>query len=269
VKIKLGAVSAAIAMLSASPAQGQYENGFVWRFSTDYGAGTLQGASIGYGNPQSDAAGRTPWSYEWVAEGLALSGSPPWYRGHSTLMTWDPSYFGFPGFPRWSKANDAGASLQIGYVEHYVFVGADRSAPVIRWTNPLGRTITVEVRDALQLHWLQGTTAVIEVALAKFSVASASHSLLYSASRPRPAIPGPNESENLEVAPMMVSLDAGDSLAISIRAIGTGTCYVGLDTNLRIMLVTGGECPVDSNADRQITFADVLAVLANFGAVCP
>lgn len=260
-----GAALAAI-LATGGQAQAQYENGFIWRFSSDYGAGLLEGASISHGNPQSDAAGRTPWSYEWLTEGQPLSGGTPWFRGYGRLLTWDASFF---SFQRWSKGNDVGPSLQIGYIEQYIYAGADRSVPMVRWTNPLGRTITVEVRDQLQLHWWQGTTAVIEVAITKFAAASLSHSVLYSASRSRPAMPGVNESEDLTVAPMIISLDAGDCVTISVRAIGTGNCCAGLDTNLRITLMTGGDCPVDADGNREITFTDILEVLANFGAMCP
>ncbi len=266
---RLGAImSACVALLPGRLLGAEYPNGHTWRFRSDYAPGALHGASMGYGNPQSDSLGATPWTYEWLPEGGTLGGpaSSQWFRGAGTLMTWDSSYF---GFPRWSKSDEVGGNIESGYLEHLLRAGADRSVPLLRWTNPVSRTVTVQVSDVLRLHWWSGTTATIEAALTSFSSASLTHTVLFAVSLGRPGSLPADEGMDVPIAPFTITLQPGDSVTLSVRANGTGACCVRMDSDLTLTLIEGGTCPGDADGSRTVTFQDVTAVLANFNAVCP
>ena len=115
-----------------------YEVGFEWRKLTDYTDGTVNGSTVG--NPNLDQNGNPAWSYEsfdkdllnWDSSDLAV-----WYD----WGRWGAGG-GFMNFSLW----DQNTQLNTNWNNSGL-------TSLVRWTNPTGESIYVDMTGALRTTW--------------------------------------------------------------------------------------------------------------------
>ncbi len=108
-----------------------YEPGFVWNHFDDYVNGTVTGSTTG--NPNPDQNGNSAWSYE------LYKGWGNWDDGE--LLPWSGS--------RW--ANKYGNISRGDQNNHFLSGESFTRTPLIRWTNPTGTSIDVNLGGKLKL----------------------------------------------------------------------------------------------------------------------
>lgn len=117
---------------------GDYDAGFVWRKADDYTAGTINNSTAG--NPNLDKNGNPAWSYESFDKDLLNWDS-------SSLMVWRQNF-------RWVDAGDfvniSKWDQNVGLDTNWNTTGVDS---LVRWTNPTGESIQVDMTGQLRNVW--------------------------------------------------------------------------------------------------------------------
>jgi hypothetical protein len=258
-------LSVVASLALAAAAQAQYTNGFAWRFANDFNAGVNNGDSIGRGNPAFDTLGSMVWSYEWVPAGPSLTMANPWFNGIPTIMVWDTNNSTGAANPAsWARADNTGPFIQAGRLIQVP--GPSDPKPLLRFTNPQPNSITVSLSDFAFIRWQGGASSPVDFVIALWDQSARVHIPLFSTT-----VDKPFDGDTIIVAPTIPSvfLDRNDSLIISAQGRGTALGTVVIEPNPLVTLVSGGDCVVDTNGDRVITFLDITTLLANFGNVCP
>lgn len=260
-----GAISLLL-MIGVSGAHAQYPNGFEWRRETDFDSGTVEGAAWACGNPSTDLNGNLVWSHEVVTGGGAIGSPEPWYTRPPAIMVWDNSYF---GNPRWVRVLDNTPFYSSTLTEHFLWSSSFAYVPLARWRNPTGRTIHVSISGSFRLNSRAGQPGQNAEAVIVRRAPPSGYSLVLSVSA---VSPGDGSFAFVSADVPDIEVPPEGELIFSVR--GTAASASTNDTIfiadlITITLIAGGDCPIDANGDRQVTFADVTAVLANFNAVCP
>ncbi|MBI5409442.1 MAG: hypothetical protein HZA14_08755 [Nitrospirae bacterium] len=124
----------------------RYYQGYFWKLLNDYTPGTVRYSTSG--NPDNDTNGIPTWSYELInTSGLGIDA--PWYTNRSTLLTWDSFEY---NRITWAT-NDGGVNLNKWVVNYSLSNNGIGKAPLIRWTNPTGRSIRVNIYGRFRLNW--------------------------------------------------------------------------------------------------------------------
>lgn len=171
---------------------GRYYKGYIWKLVNDYTPGTARYSTLG--NPDNDANGVPAWSYEWInTSGLGID--VPWYTSRSTLLTWDS----FDYNRNFWATNDGGVNLNKYVVNYSLSNNGIGKAPLVRWTNPTGRSVRVNIYGRFRLNWyglnvnpnwrtdgnywtsyLAGSPADVNIAVGYYDVSAKSTSTLLS-----------------------------------------------------------------------------------------
>ena len=189
-----------------------------WRRSTDWVAGTAQGAGL---NNPSAVRGMPVWRYEY-ASGGAFDSANPWYKNPGTLLTWDGAWWG-TGSGVWSRSDNHSPPISSSRLVHNVAAAEYDSAPMVRWLNPLGNGGLVNIAGTLLLNW-DGQNGLgrpddVDIVIAKYSAASNTTAAIFSATRSKPnPVPSVGDSVIIPIALGNISVNQGDSILISERA---------------------------------------------------
>jgi len=111
-----------------------YGPGFTWNHISDYQTGTVVGSPVG--NPNPDQNGNPAWSYEYY------QGWGNWDNG--MLFPWNGG--------RW--ANSYGNISKWDQNNHFLNNTSFTRTPLIRWSNPTGAAIDINLGGKLKLFWL-------------------------------------------------------------------------------------------------------------------
>ena len=256
--------------LLAERADAQYTPGFVWNRFADYDAGTEAGANYLAGNPSTDSVGNLVWSHEWCIGG-DLNSTNPWWRNPAHLMVWDLSWYG--GGSLWAAGDNVNPPIGRSGLTHNTQSEPYPRVPRVRWRNPLARSAVVRLSGQLTVIWTGGgghaQPNTIDVVIG-LNRADGTTSVLYSATVDKPTNDNSEESLPLPIDVPSVAVDPGDSIVITHRARTQNGGWIELlDDQLNIVLVSGGDCPEDINADGVVDLVDLARVLGAFGSVCP
>lgn len=237
-------------------AEAQYPNGFVWRHLDDYRVCSANGGAFARGNPNVDAVGSPVWSYEYGSHSARA-----WYANASPrLLVCDLDYLGTG--PRWVVSDNQAPSL--GPYNFDMFPGGIFAQ--IRWTNLLGRTIAVSIADEVSVHWYNGATATVDLVVAVRRHSTGNHEVLWSSVAVIP------QSAVLPLEPIAlqsIPLAPNDSIILSAQGRPPSGGWITIATDFTLILTNGGDCTIDADGDRAVTFADITAILGNWGAICP
>ena len=263
----------AVTVLSTT-AMAQYEPGFVWDRSEDWDDGTVNGQSWGAGNPDDDAAGNRVWSYEYVVGGGDLKAADPWYSLVPQLLVWDPSWFGEPGL--WAFSDDASPPIGALGSTHSIRNDNFARVPVMRWTNPAGDGLTIDIAGDLILAWSGlggvGTDVDMDVVIAHVDKSEGTTNVLFSDTLSNPAPGEIGAAVTLPVDLQGVTVDAGDAIIISHRgreAVGTSHWLnLGDDITITLAGVPPHPCPADFDNSGDVGVKDLLFLLGAWGP-CP
>lgn len=146
-------------------------------------------------------------------------------------MVWDNAWFGGGG--TWARANDTSPA---NFRQSELVTGVEAAsgrAPVVKWTNPTGRSIDVNVSGQLQTAWYNDTP-LVDVVLAKYSASSGTYTPLKTWNDLNYFVtfnaPQPVSLSHVDLAP-------GDSLVWSLHRNAGGTYWTYLyDSGLNITL---------------------------------
>lgn len=256
----------ALSLVCAGSAQAQYRLGDVWQRSQDWTAGTRDGASYSAGNPDDDVRGYGVWAMEWVEGGGGLGSEDVWYDNAPSLMLWADDPFG-SGIGRWLRSADAGPQIWRTRIDHDLdeTPGLHERAPVVRWTNPTHRNITVRLTGPGSVLWggIGGTAFATDadVVIARVDAESGEHTELLSRTVSKPTQDTSTEVLALEFEPISVRMGPHDQIVFSIRgheASPAGAWVVLQDEPIRVQLTFILDCEADFNSDGIVDFFDYL-----------
>lgn len=121
--------------------------GFTWSRSTDWPPGQA---------PDDDVFGRPTWRFAYVDTGAdgghGLRDARPWYTLPRRDLAWDPLW-SRSAAGRWARADDQAPTIGPRIFEHSVNTAWGPYKPVLRWCNPTGRAMYVDVVGVLTANW--------------------------------------------------------------------------------------------------------------------
>jgi hypothetical protein len=225
-----------LVVLAASSANAD----MVWRRASDWVPGTVAGSTMG--NP-GNVNGAPVWRYE-TTQGGGLGSVNPWYKQPTSLMTWDPAWYA-TGWGVWSHGDNLNPPVLAGRLIHNVAASTWGDIPLVRWMNPLGNGVALDIAGTLTVNWNGvnglGRPVNVDVVIAKYTAASNTTSILFSdtVSKPNP-FPSVGDSVFLPVNLSQIAMNAGDSIIISHRGqnpVGPLGAWVNLYDNLSLSAV--------------------------------
>lgn len=170
-------------------------------------------------NPAGDGLGNSPWQYEWTT-GEALSGSDPWWDNPTTLMVWDPDWWG-RGIGAWTRADDVSPMVNQTLLTHNLYTISHPNMPLVRWTNPLVGETEFTIGGLLRVVWNGpddiGSETLVDVVLAHIDGVSGVKTMLSSSTVAKPT-PGDSVLDSLDIPmSMTLTLSEGDALLVTMR----------------------------------------------------
>lgn len=102
-------------------------------------------------NPSSDSFGSPVWRYEWTT-GDGLAGSDPWWDNATSLMVWDPDWWG-RGHGAWSRGDNLSPMIDKNLLTHNLYTISVPYIPLARWTNPFEGDTEFTVSGNLKVVW--------------------------------------------------------------------------------------------------------------------
>ena len=217
-----------------------YPAGFIWQRFLDYRAGTVSGATNG--NPLLDPFGSPVWQYSWVDQNQATA-QTPWFALTPAKMVWSSSWFGRPELARWQRGNDVSPIVDLNYLtQGNVFNSQQQYAPVVKWSNPLGRDVAVSVTGPGQAIWgFAPTPGRIEVVISKRSGITGLVMPLFQQEFAKPTANTTSESVSFQVSLPYVNLSPVDEILFAMRkvnALGFNENTLFDDSQIQIRLLT-------------------------------
>jgi len=209
-----------LSLVCCTAASADYFPGFTWDRSADWTPGVH--GSAGVNNPGEDAAGADVWSYESVVGGGGADSANPWFHEPSQPMVWDSDWL--PSSGVWARSLNTTPIIDQTGLLHQATPPKFDGAPLLRWINPVGDGGQIEVSGTLVVEWastLDTTMAVQSEVLLGLHDASAGEVIpLFEtvAEKPTPG-EGPHEFIELELDVLSVSVDEGDSIVLTHRAV--------------------------------------------------
>ena len=238
-------------------ATAQYTNGFIWQRSIEFRPGLTAGAGWARGNPGPDSRGVRVWSYEYLPRGNPLGTAPEWFRASPQLMNWDPDFVNRGGF--WAFADNTSPNINANRLE-----ARGPNVPLVRFTNPLPRTIIVRLDGFLGFDWSQNSSNV-DWAIVTQVAATGQVFPVITSTTARP--PGADVAD-VQFGAFLVQLEPSDSVFVTFRSASDATSMYMLDQLLTITIEFGGECPGDADNNRIVGFNDIPTALALLGSTC-
>lgn len=203
--------AAIIALALIAPGLGSQADIIEWRRIPQFTAGGS--------NPAGDGFGNSVWQYEWTT-GDALTSADPWWENPTTLMVWDPDWWG-RGIGAWSRGDNLSPMVNQTLLTHNLYTISHAYMPVVRWTNPLAGQTDFDISGLLRVVWngpdFIGSETLVDVILALYDSDSGTSSLLSSWTVAKPTA-GDSVLDRLDIpVSMSLTLDEGDALMISVR----------------------------------------------------
>ena len=234
-----GLASFVVSLAVACPALSDtaYSVGHVWNRQADWTVRPSSDHGTTNGNPDDDALGNPVWGYQYYADvpdGSDLDttdGVTPWYMRLDLAepMKWDSSWYNQP-VTYWAKGDDLFPSAGSYWTAHFNTVGYTyagnwdcyRQVPLIRWSNPCDRPVTLDIRGSIEFVWrsYHETTMNVDVDFALASIdASAGGAITPLFVQPIDK-PSDDDSHENAVVPVSrsVTLDPGDQIIYTLRA---------------------------------------------------
>lgn len=175
--------------------------------------------TTGGSNPAGDGFGNSVWQYEWMT-GDALSGTDPWWDNATTLMVWDPDWWG-RGVGAWSRGDNLSPMVNHTLLTHNLYTISHPYMPLVRWTNPFAGDTDFSIGGLLRVVWngpgFVGSDTLVDVVLAHQDGSTGTKSILSSWTVAKPT-PGDSVLDSLDLpVSMSMTLAHGDSLLITLR----------------------------------------------------
>ncbi len=175
--------------------------------------------TAGGANPAGDGLGNSVWQYEWTT-GDSLLGADPWWDNATTLMVWDPDWWG-RGIGAWSRGDNLSPMVNRTLLTHNLYTISHPYMPVVRWTNPLAGETDFTIGGLLRVVWngpeFIGSDTLVDVILALHDGDTGTNTLLSSWTVAKPT-PGDSVLDHLDLpVSMSLTLDEGDALMVSVR----------------------------------------------------
>ncbi|MFN0130987.1 MAG: hypothetical protein ACKVW3_00390 [Phycisphaerales bacterium] len=191
--------------------------GMTWRRSTDWVPGGLQGSTQ---NNPSTVGGIPAWRYETTTGGGGIGSPNPWYQQPGQLMTWDGFWY-TTGLGVWSRGDNSNPPIMPGRLIHNAHSSVSDFAPLVRWLNPAGNTVPVNISGQLVVNWNGingiGRPVDVDVVIAKQDAGGTITPLFQTtAAKPNP-FPSVGDSVLLPVNLAAISMNTGDSIIITHR----------------------------------------------------
>ncbi len=136
-------VCCAVAGLWLGPIQSCGAEIIEWRRQAEFTPGGT--------NPAGDSQGSPVWRYEWTT-GTGLAGADPWWDNPSTLMVWDPDWWG-RGFGAWSRGDNLSPMIDRNLLTHNLYTISFPYIPIAKWINPKPGETEFSVTGALKVVW--------------------------------------------------------------------------------------------------------------------
>lgn len=218
----LAFIGSAVALTATASAQ--YSVGDQWLRAADFEPGVSQGSTSG--NPGPGFDGTPVWRYEMATGGGGLGSGSEWFRQPTTTMTWDGDWWGI-GQGAWSAGDDVNPPVFRNRLTHNVSAPNHQYVPMVRWMNPGGDGMQVDIGGAFNVRWTGhesvGAETDVELVIARESSAGAID-VLFSDLLSKQT-PGLSIGDNIDVPIDLsqIALDEGDSLIFSGRGADSTT----------------------------------------------
>lgn len=224
--------------MTAVPCTAQYVTGFTWNHGADHTNGTVPGSTTG--NPDDDAAGNPAWEHLYFSGGSTRLSGNPWTNGTPSLLEWDDDYQGFGDV--WVRDDDTSPILGGDYLQQDIY-STLQYTPAIRWTNPTGRTVTIEVSGYIEIawdNWAGGDPSVnVDVVMFHDDVSAGTRTPILSTTV---STPGGGANAVVQISPTTFIAEPGDQLLYSHRAVAVrpnSNCKSFLEFTLRLACDAG------------------------------
>lgn len=116
--------------------------GFVWNRAAEWTPGRAAGSSEG--NPDGDSLGQPVWFY-----GSTDEKGEKWYAAEPWHHVWDLEWHNQAGNSCWVRADDKGPFFR----SNVVFQTDNQHYPILRWKNPTGRHLRLQIKGELAVGW--------------------------------------------------------------------------------------------------------------------
>ncbi|MBL9031235.1 MAG: PEP-CTERM sorting domain-containing protein [Phycisphaerae bacterium] len=229
--MKNGRLSAVLVCALAGGLVSPADAGMTWRRSTDWVPGGLQGSTQ---NNPSNVGGVPAWRYEYTSTGSGIGSANPWYKEPSQLMTWDGFWYS-TGLGVWSRGDNGNPPIMPGRLIYNAHSSVSDHAPIVRWLNPAGNNIPVNITGQLVLNWNGlngiGRPVDVDVVIAKQD-SLGNTTMLYQSTNSKPnPFPSVGDTVLIPINLPNIPLGTGDSIIISHRG-RSGLSPLGAWVNL-------------------------------------
>ncbi|MBK8164369.1 MAG: T9SS type A sorting domain-containing protein [bacterium] len=214
-----------------------YAVGHIWNRQSDWLPGTSPLTQAG--NPNLDTQGNMIWRYEW-ATGGAIGAPDVWYEAPTSLMYWDPNWYGAAA---WCRGNDLYPGITPTRAVHALTPDAHPYVPIIRWINTSTDGGTYSISGQLLIEWTGptgiGSPCDVDLVVAHWDMSRGDVTPILAATLTKP---NPDDSSGDSVlVPVDVQAELGiaDQLVVSARGRSTTTAprWIVLTDDLDITLL--------------------------------